>query len=60
MNRGELRVSLPLTSGQLVELATAKAAPDNTLYLAWNKAALRHPRVVHVRDFLLRNSGRGS
>jgi DNA-binding transcriptional LysR family regulator len=47
-----------LASGQLVELATAGAAPDNTLYLAWNKAALRHPRVVHVRDFLLGNNGR--
>ncbi|MBB2168147.1 LysR family transcriptional regulator [Gluconacetobacter aggeris] len=43
-----------LAAGQLVELPTTRPGPDNTLYLAWNKTALRHPRVVHVRDFLLR------
>jgi DNA-binding transcriptional LysR family regulator len=43
-----------LATGQLVELPTARPGPDNTLYLVWNKTALRHPRVVHVRDFLLR------
>lgn len=43
-----------LASGQLVELPTTRPGPDNTLYLVWNKTALRHPRVVHVRDFLLR------
>lgn len=44
-----------LAAGRLVELRTAKRGPDNALYLAWNKSALRHPRVVHVRDFLLQS-----
>lgn len=47
-----------LSSGQLVELPTSQEPPVNTLYLAWNKGALRHPRVVYVRDFLLRASER--
>lgn len=42
-----------LTTGRLVELPTIKPGPDNLLYLAWNKAAPRHPRVVHVRDYLI-------
>jgi len=42
-----------LTAGQLVELPTVRPGPDNKLYLVWNKTALRHPRVVHVRDRLL-------
>lgn len=46
----------PLAAGSLVELPTARPGPDNTLYLVWNKTALRHPRVVHVRDFLLQIS----
>lgn len=45
-----------LADGRLVELPTARPGPDNRIYLAWNKSALRHPRVVHVRDFLLRNA----
>lgn len=48
-----------LAAGRLVELPTTKPGPDNTLYLAWNKSALRHPRVVHVRDFLLQSALRG-
>lgn len=47
-----------LSSRQLVELPTSQEPPVNTLYLAWNKGALRHPRVVYVRDFLLRASER--
>ncbi len=43
-----------LHAGKLVELPTARLGPENLLYLAWNKGALRHPRIVHVRDFLLR------
>ena len=43
-----------VTAGQLAVLPTPGATPENTLYLAWNKPALRHPRVVYVRDFLLR------
>lgn len=42
-----------LTARSLIELPTLRSGPENTLYLAWNKGALRHPRVVHVRDFLL-------
>ncbi len=45
-----------LASGSLVELPTPRPGPDNSLYLAWNKAALRHPRIVYVRDFLLTKS----
>ncbi|MCJ2139152.1 substrate-binding domain-containing protein [Methylobacterium sp. E-066] len=49
-----------LATGRLVELPTVKPGPDNRLYLVWNKAALRHPRVVHVRDRLLQAIGRAS
>lgn len=42
-----------LASGRLVELPTTRQGPDNLLYLVWNKGALRHPRVVHVRDHLI-------
>lgn len=42
-----------LAAGQLVELPTVKSGPDNRLFLAWNKTALRHPRVAYVRDRLL-------
>jgi len=45
-----------LAAGRLIELPTARPGPDNTLFLAWNKAALRHPRVIHVRDYILRNA----
>lgn len=48
--------SAALAAGRLVDLPTSKPGPDNSLFLAWNKAALRHPRVVHVRDFLLRDA----
>jgi DNA-binding transcriptional LysR family regulator len=43
-----------LAAGHLVELPAARPGPDNSLYLVWNKTALRNPRVVHVRNFLLR------
>lgn len=42
-----------LASGTLVELPTTRPGPDNSLYLAWNRGALRHPRVVHARDRLM-------
>lgn len=42
-----------LASGQLVELQTAESAPINTIYLAWNKGTLRHPRVAYVRNALV-------
>lgn len=42
-----------LASSLLVELPTERPGPDNRLYLAWNRGALRHPRVVHARDRLL-------
>lgn len=47
-----------LVSGALVQLVTAKPGPENSLFLVWNKTALRHPRVVHVRDHLL-NASKG-
>jgi len=42
-----------LRDGQLLELTTERPAPFNQLYLIWNKGALRHPRVVYVRDSLI-------
>jgi DNA-binding transcriptional LysR family regulator len=48
-----------MESGDLVALPTAQPGPDNMLFLAWNKAALRHRRVVYVRDCLLRERGGG-
>lgn len=48
-----------LAAVRLVELSTVKPGPDNALYLAWNTSALRHPRVVHVRDVLLRGTWGG-
>ncbi|MCJ2058031.1 LysR family transcriptional regulator [Methylobacterium sp. J-048] len=49
-----------LATGRLIDLFPTKTGPDNRLYLVWNKAALRHPRVVHVRDRLLQAIGRAS
>jgi DNA-binding transcriptional LysR family regulator len=42
-----------ISSGDLVTLPSARSGPDNALYLVWHKTALRHPRVVYVRDFLV-------
>ena len=41
-----------LGSGTSVELPTPRPGPDNSLSLAWNRGALRQPRVVHARDRL--------
>ncbi|HLO75491.1 MAG TPA: LysR family transcriptional regulator [Magnetospirillum sp.] len=45
-----------LAAGTLAELPTAVPAPDNRLFLAWNKGALRHPRVALARSALLQRS----
>ncbi|WP_097460644.1 LysR family transcriptional regulator [Mangrovitalea sediminis] len=42
-----------LNKGQMVALLPPASGPEKTLYLAWNKSALRHPRVAFVRDHLL-------
>ncbi len=42
-----------LAEGAVVRLATPRPGPTKPLHLVWNKGALRHPRVVHVRDQLL-------
>ena len=42
-----------LAARSLIELLTLRSGPENALYRAWNKGALRHPRVVRVREFLL-------
>ncbi|MHA6884387.1 LysR family transcriptional regulator [Ralstonia pseudosolanacearum] len=42
-----------LESGRLVSLTPGKDAPTNNLYLVWNKASMRNPRIVRVRDFIL-------
>lgn len=43
-----------LESGELVSLTPELDAPTNNLYLVWNKASMRNPRILHVRDFILR------
>ena len=42
-----------LRSGELCLLHQTSADFNNSLYLVWNKAKLRHPRVVYARDRLL-------
>lgn len=42
-----------LKSGDLISLTPREDAPTNNLYLVWNKASMRNPRIVHVRDFIL-------
>ncbi len=42
-----------LASGKLVSLTSNHDAPTNNLYLVWNKASMRNPRIVYVRDFIL-------
>lgn len=42
-----------LASGKLISLTPSEGAPTNNLYLVWNKASMRNPRIVHVRDFIL-------
>lgn len=42
-----------IDSGSLVAMMPISQAPRNDLYLVWNKAAARDPRIVHVRDFIL-------
>ncbi|HEP9100159.1 TPA: LysR family transcriptional regulator [Pseudomonas aeruginosa] len=41
-----------LAMGKLVTVTPSAEAPSNHLYLVWNKAALRNPRTVRVRDFI--------
>lgn len=48
-----------LAQGALAELGAPRPGPENALYVLWNKTALRHPRVVYVRDFLLRAMRQG-
>lgn len=42
-----------LSSGRLVSITAKQDAPTNELYLVWNKASMRNPNLVHVRDFIL-------
>ncbi|MCU7645924.1 LysR family transcriptional regulator [Pseudomonas piscis] len=42
-----------LEADRLVSLTSLAQAPTNELYLVWNKTAMRSPRLIHVRDFLL-------
>ncbi|AFQ47778.1 LysR family transcriptional regulator [Burkholderia cepacia] len=42
-----------LAAGKLVSLLPVQDAPANNLYLVWNKASTRSPRIMHVRDFIL-------
>lgn len=49
-----------LAAGDLTTLAPRKSSPANPLNLVWNKGALRHPRVAHVRRRLLESVGSGN
>ena len=42
-----------LQSGELCLLHQTKVDLSNSLYLVWNKAKLKHPRVMYARDRLL-------
>lgn len=42
-----------IASGRMVELPTIRPGPENLLYLVWNKGAMRHPRIAHVRDHIV-------
>lgn len=42
-----------LGDGRLVSLTAPEQAPANNLYLVWNKASTRNPRIAHARDFIL-------
>ncbi|WP_304590110.1 LysR family transcriptional regulator [Burkholderia anthina] len=42
-----------LASGRLVALTAPETAPTNNLYLVWSQNAMRTPRIVHARDYLL-------
>ena len=46
-----------IRAGQLLAPKLPQPCTPNSLYLAWNKSALRQPRVIYVRDFLLRQFG---
>ncbi|WP_321960567.1 LysR family transcriptional regulator [Paraburkholderia sp. J7] len=43
-----------LSSGRLVSITRRENAPTNDFYLAWNKMSMRNPRIVYVRDYILR------
>jgi len=42
-----------IAEGRMAALLPAAEGPEKSLYLAWNRLALRHPRVAFVRDRLL-------
>ncbi|HYC04036.1 MAG TPA: LysR family transcriptional regulator [Azospirillaceae bacterium] len=46
-----------LAAGRLVTLVPPEGSPGNSLYLAWDKGALRHPRVAFLKDHLLAYGG---
>lgn len=49
----DYQCSEALQAGKLVSLGSPEHAPANNLYLVWNKASLRNPRTLYVRDFIL-------
>lgn len=42
-----------IATGDLVVLVESVASPFNDIQLAWNRYALRHPRVAYLRDHIL-------
>jgi len=49
-----------LADGSLAQVAGPRPGPNNALYLVWAKTALRHSRVVFLRDRLLSEVRRGA
>jgi DNA-binding transcriptional LysR family regulator len=49
----DYQCEVSLDSGRLVTITSRADAPANDLYLVWNKASMRNPNLVHVRDFIL-------
>jgi DNA-binding transcriptional LysR family regulator len=47
-----------LERGEVIELHRPEAPPSNQIHLAWNKTAVRQPRVALVRDTLLNAAAR--
>jgi DNA-binding transcriptional LysR family regulator len=47
-----------IRDGQLLELEAPHGAPTNALYLAWNRSALRHPRIAFAKDKILEAVGK--
>ncbi|MEQ1977436.1 LysR family transcriptional regulator, partial [Xenorhabdus sp. SGI240] len=48
-----------LKSGKIVKINDEDNIPENQFYLVWNKSALRHPRVLYVKEHIINLALRG-